>query len=179
MFSALALNNGNMRSRINAFAALAPVVSFKYQDSARKEAGIDVFVRTATRVTAANKIYELGPSLGDLKQMIPVFRLIPGINKKIEALRNQTISVKQLLHFCQLELSGLFQEYDYGEEENQERYNQDTPPEIPLGDLSTPVGMWIGENDKIGTSNDNDYVKTLLPNVEEYEVVEGFLHNSF
>ena len=85
MFSALALNKKNIKSKINAFAAMAPVVSFKYQPSAEKEEGLKVFLRTAIRVSEKNKIYEIGPSLGNLREMIPILRLVPGIN--MEALR--------------------------------------------------------------------------------------------
>ena len=46
MFSALANNKNNFRDRISVFAALAPVVSFKYQDTKNNEAGLDVLLET-------------------------------------------------------------------------------------------------------------------------------------
>lgn len=41
-----------------------------------------------------HEIYELGPTLGEIHEMIPILKLVPGIKSKLEALRDQTISVK-------------------------------------------------------------------------------------
>lgn len=51
MFSALAENHGQLRKRIQVFAALAPVVSFKYQESAAKKNGLKTVIGKATRDT--------------------------------------------------------------------------------------------------------------------------------
>jgi len=71
MFSALSHNKNNFRDKISAFAALAPVVSFKYQDTKNQKAGLDVLYETVERITNIHHIYEVGPSIGNLPEMIP------------------------------------------------------------------------------------------------------------
>ena len=80
--------------------------------------------------------------------MIPILKLVPGIKEKLEALRNQTITVKQLVHFCQLEISGKFQKFDYNMEDralegNLDKYGIDTPPLLHIEEIDIPVGMWV------------------------------------
>lgn len=66
MFSALAHDHGHLNSKINTFIALAPVASFKFQDSSDthdEHAGATNAIKTATSVTREHNIYEIGPSL--------------------------------------------------------------------------------------------------------------------
>lgn len=60
-----------------------------------------------------------------------------------------------------------------------EMYGQEKPPLISLEQIDTPIGMWIGDKDAIADVKDNDYIRGILPNVEEYEIVEGFAHMDF
>ena len=39
--------------------------------------------------------------------------------------------------------------------------------------------MWIGGKDHLADEKDNEYVKSLLPNVEKFEVIEDFSHLSW
>lgn len=98
-------------------------------------------------------------------------------------MRECYVASKEFYHYNQLELFGKLQKYDYSlykeETTNQMKYGQDEPPVLPLEDIDTPVGMWIGELDQIGDLADNKKVKEVLQNVQKFEVVDGFYHNTF
>ena len=72
------------------------------------------------------------------------------------------LTIKQVLHFAQLEYLGKFAQYDYGEEKNLELYGQSTPPEHDLRKIKVPVAMWVGDKDMLSSPRDNEYVKGQL-----------------
>ena len=69
------------------------------------------------------------------------------------------VGVKDLHHYAQVIGSQKFQYYDYGAEENQKHYNQDTPPLIPLENIKNfPIGLFVGETDLLATVVDNAWL---------------------
>ena len=56
-------------------------------------------------------------------------------------------STQTVLHFAQMVNSGRFCKYDYGQEENQRKYGQATPPEYDLRQVKVPVTLIWGQND--------------------------------
>ena len=51
-------------------------------------------VETINSECNKHDIYELSPTLGEIHEMIPVLKLVPGIKDHIEALRSATVAVK-------------------------------------------------------------------------------------
>ena len=108
MFSSLSENHGNLNDKINVFVALAPVASQKYQGSASEKAGLGTILDEAVKVCRENEIYEFGasiPIIKKMKQMLDPFGLFP---KDLENKLQHNVSVKQLLHFGQMEYSEHF-----------------------------------------------------------------------
>lgn len=85
-------------------------------------------------------------------------------------------SLKSLQHFTQLLVSNRFAYYDYGEEENQKKYGQDTAPSIDISKISSvPIALFVGKSDELATVTDAEWiVKNLGYNaMKHYEEVEG------
>ncbi|KAL1497781.1 hypothetical protein ABEB36_008679 [Hypothenemus hampei] len=73
------------------------------------------------------------------------------------------ISVKTLEHYSQIISSnGRFQMYDFGPAGNLQKYNQSTPPEYDLSEISVPVHLFVGSEDLIGDSKDADILQEKL-----------------
>ncbi|CAL1280059.1 unnamed protein product [Larinioides sclopetarius] len=90
-------------------------------------------------------------------------------------------SVKSILHYGQLHLSGNFAKYDFGKEENIARYGQKTPPEYDLSMITVPVAVIWASNDNLADPTD---VKILLKKLKSlvgvYEVpYKPFSHIDF
>lgn len=81
-------------------------------------------------------------------------------------------SVKDLVHFSQLVVSGLMQKYDFGSPaENQAHYNQSIPPVYDLRLIKTPVALYSSSNDWLADPEDVKFIRANLPNiVDDYEV---------
>lgn len=57
-------------------------------------------------------------------------------------------STKTVVHYAQeIHESGNFQQFDYGEKENQRRYGQVKPPSYELDNIRTPVALFYASND--------------------------------
>ncbi|XP_029707753.2 lipase 3 [Aedes albopictus] len=57
-------------------------------------------------------------------------------------------STKTVVHYAQeIHDSGNFQQFDYGETENQRRYGQALPPSYNLDQITTPVALFYANND--------------------------------
>lgn len=63
-------------------------------------------------------------------------------------------STKSFVHYAQMVNSERFCKYDYGEKKNQEYYNQATPPEYNLSNITTPVAIVWSMNDKLADPAD-------------------------
>ena len=85
-------------------------------------------------------------------------------------------------HYAQVISDKRFQYYDYGKDLNEEYYNQDTPPEIPLDNISDfPVGLFVGKTDELATVEDNEWLRDILDangSLGAYNLY-GFGHISF
>lgn len=81
----------------------------------------------------------------------------------------------QLIHFLQLHVSGKFQQYDHGAD-NLLRYNSPHPPEYDLSHVSAPIHLYAATEDLLISQKDVEHLKTLLPNVESYELMHDWNH---
>lgn len=184
MFSALAENHGNLNAKISTFIALAPVASFKMQHTRTKH---DQLVGLHNLLTLTKKtlhrfgIYEFGPSLHFVKAAKTL--IYPFMSKKDqnESDNGKSISVKQVLHFGQLELSGKFMKFDYGKKKNLKIYKSSVPPQIYMKNIKVPTSMFVGTDDMIGSPKDSVIIKNQLSKgvLDHYELLDGFDHGQF
>lgn len=81
-------------------------------------------------------------------------------------------SSQELVHYAQVYNAKNFIRYDYGKEENQERYGQDTPPEYPLEKIRVPFAVFKGKVDELADPKDvQDLIERLRDIiVTDYEV---------
>ncbi|CAG9134874.1 unnamed protein product [Plutella xylostella] len=88
-------------------------------------------------------------------------------------------SAHQFVHYGQLVLNGRFCRYDFGEKKNMEYYNSPTPPDYDLSQVSVPVSMFAGGNDWLSDPTDVNQLKTKLPNVFDYKMLDDYSHLDF
>ncbi|CAH2100276.1 unnamed protein product [Euphydryas editha] len=89
-------------------------------------------------------------------------------------------SVKTLAHFGQLIVSGHFQQYDEGLEENIKKYGTIKPPKYNVSLVSSPVVLFCAENDYLSSLENINVLSSRLPNlVDKYIVPEPtWSHNN-
>uniref|UniRef100_A0A182W0D0 Lipase 3 n=1 Tax=Anopheles minimus TaxID=112268 RepID=A0A182W0D0_9DIPT len=91
-------------------------------------------------------------------------------------------SSKQLLHFAQLNRYGRFQQFDYGQkEQNLAAYGQETPPIYNLSAVTAPVVIFYGLNDWMIHPDNVVRLAAELPNLVSMSAVEdqNFNHLDF
>jgi hypothetical protein len=89
-------------------------------------------------------------------------------------------SVKDMIHFSQMVISGKFQKFDYGSpQSNMDHYNQTEPPVYDLGLIKTPIALYSASNDWLADPEDVQLLRKTLPNiVDDYEI-ETWNHLDF
>ena len=89
-------------------------------------------------------------------------------------------SLKCLEHYAQLYHSKKFQMYDYGTVENFSRYNQTTPPEYKLDEISDiPIALFIGNTDRLGDLTDNVWLYKQIKDTLVFEQTYDYGHLTF
>lgn len=69
-------------------------------------------------------------------------------------------SYRCINHFRQLMLSGEFRKYDFGIEENFERYKQTFPPSYDLSKIKdVPIAMLCGARDQLSSPEDYRWLR--------------------
>lgn len=72
-----------------------------------------------------------------------------------------------------------FQAYDYGEEENLERYGSSKPPTYDLSAVTVPVYIFYSTGDLITTPEDTLWLEQQLPNVKMSYLIADPKFNHF
>ncbi|KAJ8869891.1 hypothetical protein PR048_028900 [Dryococelus australis] len=90
-------------------------------------------------------------------------------------------SVQTLAHFGQNMLSGNFNEYNYGAEENRALYGRETPKPYRLQQVTIPVILYCGGKDLMSDCEDIKYLYSQLLNSEDkyFIVLEEYAHVDF
>uniref|UniRef100_A0A182SF07 Lipase n=1 Tax=Anopheles maculatus TaxID=74869 RepID=A0A182SF07_9DIPT len=90
-------------------------------------------------------------------------------------------SVKQLLHYAQLQRSGKFRQFDYGRRNNTERYSHWNPPAYNLSAVTAPVTIFYAVNDWLIDPRDVVRFSRLLTKPPTMHLVEdeNFNHLDF
>ncbi|XP_063627478.1 lipase 1-like [Cydia splendana] len=86
-------------------------------------------------------------------------------------------SRKNFMHVNQLVLSKRFCEFDYGPKGNLDHYGYVVPPDYNLHQVTTKVALFVGENDVLCTVKDVDILRSILPNVVHYHIMEDKVWN--
>lgn len=71
-----------------------------------------------------------------------------------------------MMHYLQEFNSGRFQQYSYGQLENQIIYNSTDPPSYPLNKVTVPVFIYYSKSDYIVAVKDVAKLVRKLPNVQ-------------
>lgn len=71
-------------------------------------------------------------------------------------------SLKNIIHFGQLILSGRCQKFNYGRKGNQKHYHQDSPPVYDVSKMITPTAFFYGGQDSLSNATD---VEALIPKI--------------
>ncbi|CAH1117588.1 unnamed protein product [Phaedon cochleariae] len=94
-----------------------------------------------------------------------------------------TAGVEVWSHYLQIYESGVFQNYDYGEEINLQKYGTSTPPKYDLQKIPVPISLFVGANDWLATPlNAEELYSGIQPSIRcGYHVVpyEKFSHTDF
>ncbi|XP_009681485.1 lipase member M isoform X2 [Struthio camelus] len=87
-------------------------------------------------------------------------------------------SLKTMLHWRQLYLTGDFKYYDYGKD-NMLHYNQTTPPFYELENMKAPLAAWYGGKDWISAPEDVNITLSRITNVAYKKYIPEFVHLDF
>jgi pimeloyl-ACP methyl ester carboxylesterase len=84
------------------------------------------------------------------------------------------LSVKILDHELQIYRDERFQYFDYGTEENLEKYGTEVAPIIPVEKINgVKIAMMIGESDLLGNVVDNEWLRQQLgSNIVSYKIYD-------
>ena len=179
MFSALAMNHGDLQAKVNIFIALAPVANLKHTPNEMlktaasqwrslepairhfnayeirnpaQDKALTAFCTTSGSLCDGIKNFlnmELSPYNVDSREIVSDYR--PG----------SSCSLKQVIHYGQLANSGVFKQYDYGSDaENTKHYGTHTPPLLPLSNIKkVPIAMFVGLQDVLADPTDTRLVR--------------------
>lgn len=90
-------------------------------------------------------------------------------------------SIQSLIHYAQIIKSKEFQLYDWGSKsKNEEKYGQDTPPKVDLGNIDLPTAMFVGTADDLGDKLDCEWARDQIPEdalIHYEEIAAG--HSTF
>ena len=92
-------------------------------------------------------------------------------------------SVRSMNHYRQLYQDQKFQMYDFGSDQNQNKYGKKTPPEIDITRIkntNVPIGMVVGLEDELSSELDTRWMRDTIgkKNVVFYQEIHGG-HTSF
>ena len=90
-------------------------------------------------------------------------------------------STKALEHFAQIHQNQIFQNFDYGESGNLERYGSPTPPQFDLRSIhGFPIATMTGELDLDGGERDERWLLDQITDVLVFSrTYEKFAHYDF
>ncbi|XP_012941443.1 gastric triacylglycerol lipase [Aplysia californica] len=199
MAFALFSQRPDMQKKVNIFVTLAPVTLISNTVSLvqylaeipdeilfamlgrRDFLPSDLLVRTlvdllchdeATRWVCYNILFILaGPDLTNLNQT------------RLEVYMNHSpagASVKDIVHFAQIYREKKFLMYDFGSpSENMKHYNQTSPPEYVVTNITVPVLAFTGTDDWLSDPEDASALLNSLPDVISWVVLDGWNHLDF
>jgi len=109
-----------------------------------------------------------GPEKGSInKDLLPVI-----------VSHSSSTSVKNIEHFSQNLIHKRFNRFDYGTEENLNKYGSETPPEFNLNTLLVPTRIWYGKHDYLVGPEDSKHLIEIL-NLQDQSFELNYNHLDF
>jgi len=81
-------------------------------------------------------------------------------------------SSNQGIHYIQLQKSFKFRQFDYGVQKNRKIYQQDTPPDYDLSQITAPTYLYSSANDILCVPKDVDRLVESMTVAEDYRIPE-------
>ncbi|XP_022520513.1 gastric triacylglycerol lipase isoform X2 [Astyanax mexicanus] len=88
-------------------------------------------------------------------------------------------SVQNMAHWSQAVKTGKLMAYDYGKAGNMAHYNQSTPPQYHVQDMTVPTAVWSGGHDTLADPQDVAVLLTQIPNLMYHRHIEHWEHLDF
>ncbi|XP_031347101.1 lipase 1-like [Photinus pyralis] len=85
-------------------------------------------------------------------------------------------SMRMFYHYIQLAISGQFQMYDFGQQQNLIRYGQASPPKLDLTKVTLPSALYYSKQDALSAAKDVELLAADLRNLVRLHLVEGYSH---
>uniref|UniRef100_A0A7S3CLY6 Uncharacterized protein n=1 Tax=Strombidium rassoulzadegani TaxID=1082188 RepID=A0A7S3CLY6_9SPIT len=194
MFTALTYNFGDLRSKLNSFVALAPVLQLGnspnklLRSMVKKKSQIrDVCLKTNFYEFLGNG-YDKAGSIVCLYLPCELFDYIDPKYNRADAAQlsrkrpSSNASLKQLVHFAQLMKDKKFELYNYETTaKNRKLYGSRNPPIIDIKKIKdVPIAMFVGKQDELANPTDARWARDQLKSeMAHYEEIDQFDHSSF
>jgi pimeloyl-ACP methyl ester carboxylesterase len=91
-------------------------------------------------------------------------------------------SIRGVVHFAQMIVSGIFRMFDYGTDKNLEVYGQSTPPQYHPRDIRVPVTLFWSDKDSLTQEDDFGWLEDELRSggsLREVHHMDGYAHRDF
>jgi hypothetical protein len=142
MFSALSFNHGDLNNKINLFVALCPITNLglaknpglkslnkyfvdRFRDGSYHIGAYEIFGTTWTHMKGIVCSVMPCKVFHSFTDNQPSVHNDPNISRKnTDEGESSPASVKQLIHYAQLEATNDFRLYDYGEKQNMKKYGR-------------------------------------------------------
>lgn len=87
-------------------------------------------------------------------------------------------SLKQVIHFAQMQRYGRFCQYDHGKKKNLQIYGSKLPPNYNSTNVVVPVAYYYGKHDTLVPPKDQKEALKLFPNIIDEQLLpySGFTH---
>ncbi|VDD74551.1 unnamed protein product [Mesocestoides corti] len=175
-----------LRSRVAAFAALAPAVylgdvesPFRLLVPVCKTLEVAKVWLGSRRFLPSNWLVRFLTTFVCQKENYPfvcknIIFLLAGYNaKNLNTTRLPVYvshtpagtSVQNIVHYCQSISHGRFQAFDFGTKKNIEKYNQTAPPLFHLDNFDIPTSVYYGGRDWLAAPQDVERILLELPKV--------------
>lgn len=198
MFSALAYNHGDLKSKLNLFVALAPIINLANSPNGLIQTAANYWRILEPQARFFNAYEIRSPALD--KNLRTLCTYIPDIcnwvsnflnpctewndpvRAKIDHDRtNSGASLKQIVHYGQIFQTGVWKQFDYGSDaKNIERYGNAIIPVIPIHEIDTvPIAYFVGEHDDLGDPIDTKWSFDKISSAFKYNLYQKMDHYSF
>ncbi|XP_026078604.1 putative lysosomal acid lipase/cholesteryl ester hydrolase isoform X1 [Carassius auratus] len=88
-------------------------------------------------------------------------------------------SVQNMVHWAQAVKSSKLMAYDYGKAGNMAHYNQSTPPQYNMRDMTVPTALWSGGQDTLADPQDVALLLTQIPKLVYHRNIRHWEHLDF
>jgi pimeloyl-ACP methyl ester carboxylesterase len=90
-------------------------------------------------------------------------------------------SSKNLMHWIQDIRSGEFRQFDYGKDENEQRYGNKSPPQYDMSDFKNRLAdvdilLFVGTNDYLVAADDFKSLTKNLPSSSKVVSIQDYNH---